>query len=560
MNNAENEILVMTFTPNTIQHLGVRMYSTLPPVLAELIANSYDADASEVHIHLKDIAEKQIEVIDNGHGMTFDEINNKFLRIGRNRRNDESRQTSPNGRKVIGKKGLGKLSFFGIAHEIVVCTVKNEKRNIFTMKWEDILSSEDSNNKQQDYKPTIIEHDIDCSDANGTKITLKSIQRASDFDANALADNLSKIFIMDQDFKIYIKHNFNHEILINNDRKYALLNTQIKWKVPEDIELESNYEKANEVKGQLIATEKPLSPNTNLRGITLFSRRKLVNAPEYFSDSTSSHVFSYLTGWLEVDFIDDLDEDVIGTNRQSLNWLHPEMVKLHDYLQKMLNWISRDWSKKRGEIRKEKISEATGIDIPDWYKKLPEDIRNKVEPIVEAIVKDTELSTQEGSSAVKNFHEIVPEYPRFHWRHLNNNVKSASETDYEREDYYRAFLEAAKRYINEVRNKSKCENTSDGSMMGEVFGKNTHYLSVANNFKKTDGNEFQSTTIENIEEGQKLLSMGIVTGCRNPVSHEEIIDLKNSGLFTESDCLDALSTLSHLFRRLENSKIKQKKE
>ena len=46
--------LKMTFTPNTIEHLGVRMYSTLPPVVAELIANSYDADASEVHIQLDD--------------------------------------------------------------------------------------------------------------------------------------------------------------------------------------------------------------------------------------------------------------------------------------------------------------------------------------------------------------------------------------------------------------------------------------------------------------------------------------------------------------------------
>ena len=49
----ENE-LKMTFTPNTIEHLGVRMYSTLPPVIAELIANSQDADASRVDIFLKD--------------------------------------------------------------------------------------------------------------------------------------------------------------------------------------------------------------------------------------------------------------------------------------------------------------------------------------------------------------------------------------------------------------------------------------------------------------------------------------------------------------------------
>jgi signal transduction histidine kinase len=70
--------LKMTFTPNTIEHLGVRMYSTLPPVVAELIANSQDADATEVHVFLKDNGNKEIVVSDNGHGMSFLEINENF--------------------------------------------------------------------------------------------------------------------------------------------------------------------------------------------------------------------------------------------------------------------------------------------------------------------------------------------------------------------------------------------------------------------------------------------------------------------------------------------------
>ena len=71
--------LVMTFDPLTIEHLGVRLYSTLPPVLAELIANSYDADAENVTLSLNDEgSEKEIIIEDDGMGMSFDEINNKF--------------------------------------------------------------------------------------------------------------------------------------------------------------------------------------------------------------------------------------------------------------------------------------------------------------------------------------------------------------------------------------------------------------------------------------------------------------------------------------------------
>lgn len=63
------------------------MYKTLPPVLAELISNAYDADATWVDIKLYDEnPEKQIIITDNGHGMTFGEINDSFLVIGKNRR------------------------------------------------------------------------------------------------------------------------------------------------------------------------------------------------------------------------------------------------------------------------------------------------------------------------------------------------------------------------------------------------------------------------------------------------------------------------------------------
>ena len=66
------------------------MYSTLPPVLAELVSNSYDAEATSVEIFLYDnTGEKRIIIKDTGHGMSFEEINNRFLKIGKNRRDGE---------------------------------------------------------------------------------------------------------------------------------------------------------------------------------------------------------------------------------------------------------------------------------------------------------------------------------------------------------------------------------------------------------------------------------------------------------------------------------------
>ncbi|MBI2487684.1 MAG: ATP-binding protein [Deltaproteobacteria bacterium] len=56
--NGKDEELIMKFDPNTIQHLGIQMYSTLPPVIVELVANSYDAEANEVKIYLYDNREE----------------------------------------------------------------------------------------------------------------------------------------------------------------------------------------------------------------------------------------------------------------------------------------------------------------------------------------------------------------------------------------------------------------------------------------------------------------------------------------------------------------------
>ena len=78
-------------------------------------------------------------------------------------------------------------------------------------------------------------------------------------------------------------------------------------------------------------------------------------------------------------------------------------------------------------------------------------------------------------------------------------------------------------------------------------------ISLTKKFKKTDGTDFDLRTIDNIEAGQQMLSEGVVAGGRNPLQHEEIIELSTTGLFSEKDCLDYLSMLSHLFKRLDDS-------
>lgn len=68
----------------TVDKLGIKLHDKASAVVAELIANSYDADGTEVEVELPlgtEFAERktqkdlgfEIVIRDNGHGMTPDE-------------------------------------------------------------------------------------------------------------------------------------------------------------------------------------------------------------------------------------------------------------------------------------------------------------------------------------------------------------------------------------------------------------------------------------------------------------------------------------------------------
>jgi len=73
----------MSISLNALNHLGINLYSNVPAVLSELIANAYDADASSVRI---DIDTNRITIQDDGEGMSRAEINDRYLTIGYDRR------------------------------------------------------------------------------------------------------------------------------------------------------------------------------------------------------------------------------------------------------------------------------------------------------------------------------------------------------------------------------------------------------------------------------------------------------------------------------------------
>ena len=112
--------LPFTIDAELLRELGERLVGKPHIALAELVKNSYDADATEVTIKFAP-NKRSIEVIDNGHGMTADEFKNFWMRIGTTHKKEK--QSRDFGRIMTGSKGVGRLAVQFLANELTIQTV-----------------------------------------------------------------------------------------------------------------------------------------------------------------------------------------------------------------------------------------------------------------------------------------------------------------------------------------------------------------------------------------------------------------------------------------------------
>ncbi|SFA50188.1 Histidine kinase-, DNA gyrase B-, and HSP90-like ATPase [Pedobacter suwonensis] len=388
--------LTLKFDPNTIEHLGISLYSKLPSVLSELISNSWDADSEKVIVKFYDNASlKEIFYQDFGEGMTFDELNEKYLLIGRNRRSAMSDITAK-GRRVIGKKGLGKLAVFGICDEIEVISIKDGIENHFIMNLLDIKASQ--NNV---YSPRILKYnEVNTKDNSGLILKLKQIRRKSGFNLEELAVSLSKKFLIFDQMETKLYLNDAEEKIVTNELKFNDLKKQFEWTFP-DIKYDENYTYWSNIKGSIITAETPIK-DTEMSGIYLTSRGKIVNTANFYGLRDNDQFHSYVTGYLEVDFIDEFDEDVISTDRHSLNWENDNTKDLQSYIQKVIKKIGTEWREKRSMRKRTEIRESSSLDIAEWQNSLPTYERELSNKIINPILQNANIDVEESKNIINN--------------------------------------------------------------------------------------------------------------------------------------------------------------
>ena len=352
----------MEFDVCTIKHLGLQMYSTLPPVIGELVANGWDANATKVEIEIpeKPIDEQTSKIVirDDGMGMSDEDVRDKYLIVGRDRREIEhSDETHPPfNRKIMGRKGIGKFSAFGIAKEIDVESVKDGEVSHFRMNYDELLKKADE--RAIGFPPLVSTGTV----SKGTKIVLRHITKFKSrrISIQRIRRGLARRFAVigaREDFEVAI----NGRPISPEDRDLQpLLDKDMDgapylWKY-DNVEIQSQTGWI--VSGWIGALDRTTPDLDGIdRGIVLMARGKLVQEPFVF-DAVVGQQFalSYLIGELHVEFVDEI-EDTIGTTRNSLVWDTEANTALKEWGQKEVNKIARKWSKKRQKDNERQLEE-----------------------------------------------------------------------------------------------------------------------------------------------------------------------------------------------------------
>jgi len=372
-----------------VDKLGLHMYDKVSAVVAEIIANSYDADAEKVIIKLplgKALAVKKdgklerkgyvIEVEDSGHGMTPTEANGFYLKVGPDRRKNPKQgpQSREKKRNVMGRKGIGKLAPFGICNTLEIRSAGGEKTKKgyqvthFELDYDKIIEQTTEN---EDYHPTPLSDDQTWDKKRGTRVILKNFNAKKVPDKETFNRQLAVRFGLEQrDFKIIV-HDIKEE---DTEPEFQVGHLDIPLMEGTRIEVNDRPVVTEEgrkypVIGWVGMAKQPYK-HEEFAGIRFYARGKIVSVTRDFgipSGFAGEFVArSYVVGEIHADWLDD-EEDLIQTHRQDILWSS-------DLGQALANWgqtLLKEVAKKGRRPRREQVK-AQFMKVSDLERKAEE--------------------------------------------------------------------------------------------------------------------------------------------------------------------------------------------
>ncbi|WP_020484728.1 BbrUII/HgiDII family restriction enzyme [Methylomonas sp. MK1] len=379
---------------NVLNHLGLGLYSSTPAVLTEIIANAYDAEATEVTISI-DKTRHIITITDNGHGMSEIDLQNKFLNVGYARRNF-SDFTLTEKRRVMGRKGIGKLAMFSLADVVNISTRQDGKDALGVSV--NVPDLKNTINKHQEYKLNSVTPSNKLNDSHGTVIELSELNKTTTSATESnLKLRLARRFSIignsaELPFNIYIDgekvtvadRGFHEDVQFfwsfggteadENLRLCKNLAVDKDTKVQRVMLLDSSVTSDTELslRGYIASVTKPKQlkeKETNINQISIFANGRVFQEDVLPILSNSDHFNSYLVGEIHADFLDQDDVDRATASREAIKQNDPKFMGLISHLRSQMQRVAGAWDEWRKALGYENLPDKNPF-VEDWLNSL----------------------------------------------------------------------------------------------------------------------------------------------------------------------------------------------
>jgi hypothetical protein len=384
--------------PHIVQDLGLNLYTTLPRVLVEFVANAYDADSPDAQVSLdlskieqarrvlkkeweleqeksegardkkdarNDLSQRtlpadiQIVITDHGHGMSRDDLQTKFLIAGRRRREAEDKVRSDEGRILMGRKGLGKLAGFGVARTVTIISRKQGEQHAtkITLDYDELIKVHIFD--EVEIQEELLADGADI-DPHGTKVILSRLAyEPTKSREETIGNDIADHFAMIDPAEFAIRLNDNPVMPTPRNLVFAYPSPEI----PLDQTVKHSYvtDDGVSVEYQYRIRFTGLNEHLNARerGVRIYAHKRLAATSDLLDMTTGIHGFNnthYLDGIVHADFIDENRAvDYIATDRQTLRWDSSLLAPMREHLSSEMAEACREYQKQRETKAKHQV-------------------------------------------------------------------------------------------------------------------------------------------------------------------------------------------------------------
>lgn len=439
MPDEKHSVLRMNYSGRIIDQLGIQMYQSPIAAIAELVANSWDADADNVHISLPETLDQNAEIVieDDGIGMSFDECESRYLNVGFCRRGENPmEQSREKGRPILGRKGIGKFAGFGIAELIRIETACKEtgEKTVFELDLNALRRGEYVTQGQEiaviDYQAT----GAGDEEKHGTIVRLKSLKISRRPSETVFLRSMARRFLLHQraaDFAVFVNGSSLPEGEEETDIEFVFPRDYHDDEKPEKLVIGSNgwgdeeLEDGNKIRWRICFYKRPIDEE-ELKGVSIFTHGKLSQTPFFFNLTGGlggQHGQEYMSGQVEADYLDEQIKDFIAPERQRLDFESSESIPLLEWGQNRLKSLFRIWRDRRGERRIEIINQR----IRPFARRLEALPRSERKIIKKAVKNLAKISALEENEFIELSNSILTSWEGGRLKELISEI-SESET------------------------------------------------------------------------------------------------------------------------------------